>query len=234
MNYRILLFVITILPLADTLGQITTLDQFIECIELQYGPDDLLINGRPYVPGNFRAEGHPYFQTEAWKPGIVYLKGKPYPSGKLKYNLVNQQLVIQYDRPNGTYQRVVVSELLVDSFRIGAHSFVNQSLILPGEEDGGYLEKIFEEQLSLFRFSKKVLSAPSGSNPNGQFRGLKEVFYLLKGGQLHRITKRSDFWACFPEHKSRIKKYMKKNTPRWKKITDPQFVGLLKFCHDQI
>ena len=234
MDYRVLLFVIAVLPFAGAVGQNTALDQFIGCVELQYGPDDLLINGRPYQPGNLRAEGHPYFQTEEWMPGTVYLSGKPYPGKELKYNMARQQLALKYERPNGTQQKVVASPLLVDSFRIGAHFFVNQSLILPGEADGGYLEKIFEDELSFFRFRKKVLSAPSNSKPYGKFSDLRAVFYLLIDGQAHSVTRRRDFLACFPEHRPQVKKYMKKHLPRWKKITDPQFVQLLKFCHDEI
>lgn len=216
------------------IGQSTALDEFIDCVELQYGPDDLLINGRPYQPANFRAEGHPYFQTEDWQPGTVYLYGEPYAAHKLKYNLARQQLIIQYDRPNGTYQRVVVSPLLADSFRIGARRFVSQRLILPGQEESGYLEKIYEAELAFYRYQKKVLSAPSNSKPFGQYRGLKDVFYLSVDGQIHKVAKRRDFLACFPNHQSRIKKYMKQHTRRWKKITTPQFIQLLKFCHAQL
>lgn len=231
MDYRVLLLAIWVLPFVDICGQSVALDRFIDCIELQYGPDDLLMNGRPYQPGSLSAEGHPYFQTEEWKPGTVYLNGRPYAADYLKYNVANQQLAIKHERLNGTQQKVVASELLVDSFQIAGHLFVNQSLILPEEKDKGYLEKIFESQLSFFRLRRKVLSAPSNSQPYGKFSSLKDVFYLLIDGQVHKVTKRRDFLACFPEHKPQVKKYMKKHFPRWKKIKNPQFVELLKFCH---
>lgn len=224
-----------VLPLTGMLGQRTALDDFVDCIELQYGPNDLLINGRPYRPGNLRAEGHPYFQSEEWQLGTVYLHGQPYPGQLLKYDLYHHQLAIKYERPNGTYQRVVLSELLVDSFRIEEHRFVNRGLVLSGEEAGGYLEILFaEDELAFSRFQKKVLSPISNSKPYGEFRDMKDVFYLSIDGQLHEITKRRDFLACFPAHKQQIKKYMKQHTRRWKKITDAQFAQLLKFCHAQL
>ncbi len=234
MDYCVLLLGIMVWPLTGAVGQSTALDELIACVEQQYGPDNLLINGRSYQPVNLRAEGHPYFQTATWQPGVVYLNGQPFTAQKLNYNLERQQLAIQYDRPNGTYQKAVVSPLLLDSFRIGKHRFINYRLIAPGQDEVRYLEKIFEGELAFYRYQKKVLTAPSSSTPYGKYSGLRDVYYLLRGGQAYRVTKRRDFLACFPEHKSQVKKYMKKHLPRWKKMTGPQFVELLKFCYDQI
>jgi len=234
MDYCVLLLTILVWPLANTMGQSTALDEFLACVEQQYGPDDQLINGRPYQPVNLKPEGHPYFHTDAWQPGMVYLAGRPYAAPKLKYNLERQQLAIQYDRPNGTYQKAVVSPLLLDSFRIGAHRFVNQRLVLPGTETPGYLEKIFEAELAFYRYQQKVLTAPSSSKPDGKYTSLKDDFYLLREGQVHHIARRKDFLSAFPDHKSQVRKYMKQQLPGWKKITDAQFVQLLKFCHAKL
>jgi len=234
MNHCVLLFLLAVIPLADTLGQGTSLTDFIHCVELQYGPDNLLINGRPYLASNTRADGHPYFQAEDWTPGTVYINGNSFPADYLKYNLLNQQLIIKYERPNGTNQKVVLSALLVDSFYIEKHLFVNQALILPEKENGGYLEKIFDEELSFFRLQKKVLVAPTNSKPYGQFTNLKDVFYLFDDDEYHRITQKKEFLARFSDHKSQIKKYMKNHSLKWKKMTNSQFTHLLKFCHDQI
>ncbi|HKK80140.1 MAG TPA: hypothetical protein VJ933_10940 [Phaeodactylibacter sp.] len=235
MNHCVLLLLLSALPLTVMLGQRAALSDFVDCVEIQYGPDDLLINGRPYRPGHLRAEGHPYFQSEEWHPGTVYLNGQPYPGQQLKYNLHQHQLAIKYERPNGTRQKVVLSELLVDSFHLREHLFVKGGLILDGEEEGGYLEKLFaKDELAFYRFQKKVLSSPSNSKPHGEFRDLKAVFYLSKDGQLHEITKKRHFLACFPAHKQPIKNYMKQHTRRWKKITDAQFAQLLNFCHAQL
>lgn len=234
MNYCVFLFILTVIPFADTPGQSTSLANFINCIELQNGPDNLLINGRPYLPSNPMAEGYPYFKTEEWKPGMVYINGNSFPAKNLKYNLSNHQLILKHERQNGTNQKVVLSDLLIDSFYIEEHLFVNRGLILPEKENSGYLEKIFEEKLSFFRLQKKVFVSRSDSKAYGRFSTLKDVFYLLSGDKHHKITKKKDFLDCFPEHKSQLKKYMKNHSLKWKKMTNIQFTKLLKFCHDQI
>ncbi len=234
MNHPVFLFVLAVFPFADTLGQSTSLANFINCVELQNGPDNLLINGRPYLPSHPKAEGHPYFRTEEWKPGVVYINGSSFLANKLKYNLFSHQLIIKHERPNGTNQKVVLSDLLIDSFHIEEHLFVNQSLILPEKEDRGYLEKIFEEKLSFFRLQKKVFTSLTNRRPFGGFSSLKDVFYLIEDDKHYRITKRKDFLACFPDHKSQIKKYMKNHSLKWRKITGIQLYELLKFCHGQI
>jgi hypothetical protein len=233
MTYRVFLFLLTFLPLADTLGQSTSTADFIRCIDLQYGPDNLLINGRTYRPDHPRAEGHPFFQTEEWKSGVVYIKGNSFPARYLKYDLFNHHLLIKHERPNGSYQEVVLSDLLVDSFLIEEHLFVQRDQILSDKENSGYLEKLFEDQLSFFRFQTKVFGSVSNSTPYGRFSDLKDVFYLLDGDQLHKITNKKDFLNCFPARKSQIKKYMNNQSLKWKKMTNNQFAQLLQFCHEQ-
>lgn len=234
MNYRAFLFLLSVIPFTVTLGQSTSLDNFIDCIELQNGPDNLLINGRPYLPNHLKAEGNPYFQTDEWRPGTVYINGNSFATNYLKYNLTSHQLIIKHERPNGTNLQVVLSDLLVDSFYIEEYSFVNQRLILPAEENSGYLEKLFEEDLSFFRRQKKVFVTPTNSKPYGRFSNLKDVFYLIDEEQPHRITQKNEFLACFPDHKSQINNFMKIHSLKWKKMTNIQFTKLLKFCHDQI
>ena len=233
MNYRVFLFILLVVPLADTMGQNTSLANFINCVEVQNGADDLVINGRPYFPSNPRAEGHPYFQTGEWKPGIVYVNGKSFSASHLKYNLYSFQLIVKHERPNGISQKVILSDVLVDSFQIEGQVFVNRNLVLAENESGGYLEKIFAEKLSFFRFQKKLFGSLS-STPYGRFSQQKDVFYLILEGTTHKITQQKDFLDCFPDHKAQIKKHMKDHSLKWKKITDTQFTQLLRFCYDQI
>lgn len=236
MNHRLFLFILTLaLPVADTQGQNTNVTSFINCIELQNGTDNLLINGRPYSPSHPAANGHPYFQTKEWRPGIIYIKGNTYLADKLKYNLSTYQLIVKHQRPNGTLQKAVLSDLLVDSFRIEEHLFINRKLILSDDENGTYLEKIFTDKLSFYQLQKTVFNASfNNENPHGWFSNQKDVFYLLLNEGVHKITKPKQFLSCFPNHKTQIKKYMKTNKLKWKKMTKRQFSQLLKFCNDQI
>lgn len=235
MMYRVFLLLFIVLPLTDTKGQRTALANFINCIELQNGPDNLLINGRPYVSQNPNGDGHPYLVSEEWKPGTVYINGNPYPSNQLKYNLFLGQLIIRHDRPNGTNQTVILSDLLVDSFLLDERLFVDQDLVVADAESvKGYLEQIYSAQLSFFRFQKKIAVTPSNSKPYGGYSKVRDVYYLIMDSEQHKITQMKDFLACFPDHKSQIRKYMKEHSLRWNKMNNTQFTNLLKFCHDQI
>jgi hypothetical protein len=128
-----------------------------------------------------------------------------------------------------------LSDLLIDSFYIGKHLFVNQDLILSDEENSGYLEMILTDKLSFYRLQKKVFNAQyNKENPHGWFSNQKAIFYLLLDGKHHKITKKKNFLACFPDDKVQIKKYLKDHSLKWKKMTKIQFAQLLKFCNDQI
>ena len=233
MIYRVFLFILLVVPLTDSLGQNTSLANFINCVEVQNGADNLIINGRSYFSSNPRAEGHPYFQAEEWRPGIIYVNGNSFSASHLKYNLYSFQLIVKHERSNGISQKIVLSDLLVDSFQIEERVFVNKDLVLAENEEGAYLEKIFSEKLSFFRFQKKLFGSLS-STPYGRFSQQKDVFYLILDSKAHKITQQKDFLDCFPDHKAPIKKYMKDHSLKWKKITDTQFTHLLRFCYDQI
>ena len=233
MNYRVFLFVLLIIPLTKTPGQNISTSQFIQCVELKYGPDNLLVNGRPYTPSNVRAEGHPFFQTDEWVPGTVFIGGNAYRSDFLKYHIGDHQLIIKYERPNGTSQKVILSDLLVDSFQISGHLFVNNKLALSTDNEIGYVEKIHENEAAFYRFQKKVLAAPSNGKPYGQFSRIKDVFYLITPDEQFKISQKNDFLNCFPDHKTAIKKHLKDQSLRWKTMSNAQFTQLLEFCYAQ-
>lgn len=219
----------------DVKGQENPLISFVECIDQQNGIDNLLLNGRPYAEINTNASGHPYFQTKKWKPGIVYINNNAFLASRLKYDLSTYQLIIKQERQNGTSQKVILSKLLVDSFQIDGHLFINQNLILEEKDKSNYLEQIFKDKLAFYRVQKKVFNPVYNANtPYGQYSTQRSDFYLLIDDKQHKISKKKEFLACFPAHKNQIKKYMKDNVPNWKKMTKIQLHNLLKFCNDQI
>ena len=97
----------------------------MSCLEEYYGTDDLLANGRLYRPTNTRAARHPYFITDEWQEGAVYVKGRYFDSLSLKYNLEIGRLILKQELKNGVSINVELTGVLVDSFRIGQHFFVN-------------------------------------------------------------------------------------------------------------
>ncbi len=236
MIYRHILFLlILLLSVSDTQGQGSSLTNFINCVELKNGSNNLVMNGRPYLPSNLGAEGHPYFQIKEWRSGVIYISGNSYPVDKVKYNLSTYQVVVKHQRPNGTTQNVVLSDLLLDSFQIEEHLFVNQKLVLTEVGRSVYLERIFVGKLSFYRVQRKgFIATHNKDNPNGRFSNQKTIFYLLLDGKSYKISNKKKFLACFPTKKTQIKKYMKTHSLNWKKMTKTQFAELLKFCNDQL
>ncbi len=234
MSIRIVIFILTLLPMVNAAGQSNALEDLMNCFDEQYGANNLLINGRSYTPSHPKAEGHPYFLSEDWRPGRVFVNGSSYPVHLLKYNLFSQQLIVKHERGNGTTQEVVLSDLLVDSFQIGENLFVNRDFILPEAELSDYLEKYFEDELAFYRLQRMVFGPLSNTRPYGEYSSLRDVYYLILKGQKYKITGKKEFLDYFPRHKAKIKKYMKTHSMRWKKMNKIQFVQLLKYCNDRI
>ena len=201
------------------------------CLEEYYGIDNLLVNGRPYRPTNTRAARYPYFLADEWTEGAVYVKGRKFSPLTLKYNLEIDRPILKQQLKNGASANVVLTENLVDSFRIGQHLFVNSAL-LPGKtEDFGFLEKIYSGECSFFKKQKKVFIANySGRTPHGKFSEAETTFFLLIDDQLQTIPNRKAFLDFFAPHQTNVKKYMNQKGIQLKKASGAQLRQLLAYC----
>lgn len=203
----------------------------LSCLEHYYGTDGLLANGRLYDPANTRAARHPYFLADEWAEGAVYVKGKCFSSLYLKYNLETGQLILKQELQNGASANVALTKVLVDSFRIGPHFFVNQSLLAGPVEGPPFIERIYSGEASLYRVQKKTfINTYSSRTPYGKFSDPETTFFLEAGGEFREAPNRQAFLDFFSPHQKSVKRQMKQQGIRLKKATASELARLMEYC----
>lgn len=212
-----------------------SVDDAKACIERYYGTNDLLVNGRTYLPVNTKASGHPYFETADFVKGTIFVKAKAFDNVDLKFNVEKNQLILHHRLTNGIPVQVIVTPALVDSFRINRHLFVNERHITAPEVAKRFFKKIYAGNLGFYRKEIKLFQPVfSRIHPNGKYSDTEISYLLVKDSQLHDIHSKRDFLKCYPGQEREIKQYMKQQSIKFKKASDDQFYNLLKFCDEII
>ncbi len=214
-------------------AQNDTSTSFIKCVEEYYGTSNLLLNGRLYKKKHPRASGNPYFKFEDWTLGTIYINGVAYPNELLKFDLVQNEVVLKKILKNGISNQVILNENIVDSFSIEQHLFITNAIALDSNGKRGFTEKIYSSDFQFYRKqSKKFDGVFSDRQPHGNFTLPTAVFFMKKNGEVISISKRNDLLDQFDEHRYAIKKMMKKNKIKLKKASNLQLTQLMKFIDD--
>ena len=219
----------TALPAQDTRKS----DVLLQCVERYYGTNDLLVNGRPYLPTNTRASGYPFFGNSDFYKGTLYVKDLKFEAVDIKYDIEKDQLVLRQTLTNGIPVQVIVTPALVDSFRMGANLFVQTNGISDETTGSVFLKQLYVGTLGFYKKNLKLFY-PSFTqvHPFGKYGDPEVSYFLVSDGVMHEVKNKKTFLEYFGAQKRSVKKFMKQNDIRFKKATDAQFYNLLKYCDE--
>jgi hypothetical protein len=208
-------------------------NDLLQCVERYYGSNDLLVNGRPYVPVNTKAYSHPYFLSKAFSPGVLFIKDQQFENVQLKLNMEKGQLILKETLTNGIPVQLIITPSLVDSFYISHHFFVNNTIISNEIEKIGFMQQLFAGDLSFYRQQIKLFQPKySQLHPSGRYGAAEKKYYLVTSSGLLKVGNKKAFLAFFGDNKRTVKRYMKQQSIRFKKASDAQFYNLLKYCNE--
>lgn len=193
-----------------------------------YGLDQTLCNGKKYnyapPPGS---KGNQFLLSPVYAAGSVTLKGKCYQDAILNYDILNQQLLLQYADEKGALNIIEVSKAWLKGFRLGNMNF---ELFGP-EKNPGYYQVLGEGSLRIFYFWRKTLNLNDVINStNFVFSSALRDSYVLMNGQLKPFrTKRSLIKLFETEHRPEIKNYLRKNKIKVRKTSDKAMAEMIIF-----
>ncbi len=197
-----------------------------------YGIDDLLVNGRKYVPEHGNAKGHPYFPEPDWVTGTLVIKKKTYKDVEFKYNVDLDKIILRAEVTRGGLVYVLLNDGFVTSFIIGEHYFINSSQLLQ-HDNSGYFELVFEgKHTLLIKYHKSFISEFSQNAPLGRFSDLNSMKYIYCDGMLYRMPNKKSLLTYFKQFRKEIKKYMKQEKINYKKANNFELHHLLKYCNE--
>ncbi len=208
-------------------------DELLEYAGAVYGSDDMLINGRIYVPQHTLAEGHPYFETADWVLGNVFVRGHEFEDNKLKYDIELDEFVLYIEDKYQRKNYLVLNHHYVDSVRLGKYLFVNTAIYPPIATDLGYTELVYDEGLVfVVKYKKDFKKQYSESKPYGEYGKQYADRYIVMDGNIHKVTSKRAFLNFFENEKREIRRYMKKQKINYNKAGSGTLKSLVAHCHE--
>lgn len=198
-----------------------------------YGADDRLVNGKYYVPKHYRSTGNPFFKSDNWLNGTLFIKGTKYIDIPLKYNIEDDLLIINIVFENRIAKSISMYNAFVDSVIIDSQKIHNTDNFLT-KNSIGFAELIYQgDSLSAyFKHSIEFLDVISDGGPHGKYLKPRKKLYFLQENTFFQINSKKAFLAYFENHKKEIRLFMRKNEIHFKKATTNQFIDLLSFSEN--
>ena len=196
-----------------------------------YGLDPLLHNGSFYsyfIPSD--TEGTPFFSGPDFVTGSVTLRDVRYDHLALKYDVVNQQLVFQYQNPNGGVQRLVLSDAWMQSFDLGNIHFE----LFAAQDTVKHIYQVLGSGFNqvLYGWSKQRTFDNRMGYSHFKFTKLKKKMYLLSNGDIREFKNNKGFTTLFdPAKQPAIKKYLMQQHIKVTKATDQVMTGLITYSN---
>lgn len=231
-------FLFLLLLILGSFGQVSntdlgTRDEILTHTNKVYGSDDILINGRIYVPLHSLAEGHPYFETLEWVHGDLFIKGNHYVNVKLKYDIELDEFILSIKDKQERKNYIVLNRHYVDTVYMGKYVFVNTKELQQINQNIGYAELVFEKDfIFLIKYSKDFKKEYSESKPYGEYNKVVANRFISESGDLIKLNTKKSFLDYFESNKKEIKKYMKKNKIKYRKAKSGELNKLLNHCHE--
>ena len=199
-----------------------------EC-ERKYGSDADLVNGEKYFYPYRNAMGNPFFFEDSRKADII-IHEKEFDDQMLRYDIFNQELILDYTDLYGASSSLVLRNEWVESF-----SFDNLRFVKMEGPDGKteFFQAVFDGPIAcVYRWSKNYqLNLTSGVQSYYFTEPVKEA-YLLIDGHFHPYRNNNSFMKAFDQESQKlIKQFMRQSRIKVKRAPDSQIRHLVEYCN---
>lgn len=191
----------------DTLAR----DNAIAAAKLQYqktiAGNSQLFNGVEYFdPLNSKKQiGHPYYSSDDWEEGFVHYDGQLYEHIFLRYNILEDNIVIDHIQSHATIKLIVEK---IKYFGINNHTFI----WLESDPDHvitkGFYDLLYTNKSKVIARRYKATIENAGEKVMEATFVNKTKLFLFKDEKYYSITKKNSVLQAFGEYKPQIKKFL--------------------------
>lgn len=227
--------ILTSIVLAALLGlsslyaqQASLTDYLAEC-ERKYGSDADLVNGEKYYYPYRQSQGDPFFFTNP-RSSVVLVLDKEFADQQLRYDVFNQQLILDFQDIYGATSSLVMRKEWVEAFAFENREFIRMK---GPEGEAGYFQLISKGPVTcIYSWSKNhLLNLTSGVQSYYFSEPVKES-YLVIDGQFYAYRNNRAFLKAFdPELQKSVKQFMKQARLKVNKAPDSQIRHLVEYCN---
>jgi hypothetical protein len=228
--YRWLLLLLPVLPasLYSQEGSSSAYKTLKENAEIKFGPPASLLNGEKYYYPYGTALGTPYLPSQGG--GSLQIRGTVYTHQQLKYDIYNQQLVLEYHDLTHPPVSIVVSIEWLDSFTLGDKIFKKYA----GYEGKLRLgQAIYEGKFSCIYFWKKTYSPElQNGTKRFEFSDPERTAFILNDQQWTQFSGKGSFKKAFPKvYQEPVRQLIKQSRIRIRKATDREMRSLMELIN---
>jgi len=189
---------------------------------------DNLLQGRVYFSIYPAIQGSQYLDTD-WSFGNIQIQDREYKDVPLLYDIYTDDLILLHLQST-SFNLIRLIKEYIQGFNLGDRYFINLAYS-PYLETGlnpGFYELLFAGKISLLSKRRQLLKTEDAISSFSR----KDIIYLVKDGQAHRISNRKSVVAAIGEsHKKSIYSFLKKEKNRLKKANNDQWLRLVKYLN---
>ena len=189
-----------------------------------------LYNGTEFTDAFLNTDGsYRYFKGFDYSKGSVIYNGQKYVNVSLKYDLLEDNLLVRSDDNLSIFNVKLIPEF-VNSFSIYNNNFVRLTGTNLNISGSGFFESAYiGNDLSLYikhTKKKKDKALKSGI----QYKFSEVNFYVLKtNGKYHLVNSEKDIEKILPEKKEEIRSFSKSYNALYKSNRDSYMAKLVKY-----
>lgn len=208
-------------------SQSVAVKSFAEEVYGIYRPDQQLVNGVQYINRYPRCHGHPYFGEDQLHPGKLTLSGRNYGDLQLKYDLVAQDLELEYTNATGMTNRIIVVPDFVEEFTIGTCFFRKMAI---RESVERYYQVVTMPHFTCYiHWYKKLIPVVDNLNNMNECTDADRIYWLEHEGRVDGFRNRKSYLAIFPESSRKaIRRMLSSDQFRFKSATTGELVRMLE------
>lgn len=205
--------------------------ELYESVQQRYGLDQELINGIFFEYPYWKALGHPFFEENQFCNGTLVYRQKRYENIQMKYEIYEQELLINYHFNDKQMNIMLVKEFISEfSFNGKIFKYLVLQDMLPGfyqviSEDSGI-------QCLYYWFKERRESFHNRTYSSYEFSKSSRKSYLLIRDRLVPYKNNRTFIHSFhTDVQDEIREFMKLKKIKVKKCNDSGMLKLVDFCN---
>lgn len=197
------------------------------------GLDENLINGYVYINEYTKMQGHVFFGNDEFVSGSLVLNHKKYSHVPIKYDILNQNIILSYTTSLQGTNQIVLRSNLITEFDMDDRHFEKLSFPETGAE---FFQVIYRNRITcLYFWNKTIIINPSSVHNYYECSEQSKKTYLLMDNTLREYTGNRSFIKLFPnELREPLKKYIRSHRIRMKNASEKSMVQLMRFCESLI
>lgn len=208
------------------------MERIAEKADKAYHPSTALLNGQKYYYPYRTDTGTPFLELSGDPPASVQIDGKTYHDQRIRYDMYNQIMVLDYTDVAGAKGSLILKNEWIDQVSIGRYLF----RVFTDEEGRERFGQVIGEGVytCIYFWEKQYLPDMNNGERHHFFTDPNRKSYLQFGEGRCSYKRNRRLVKCFPESlRARVREYLKTHRIRVKKAADKEIEGLLTYVNQQ-